>query len=529
MRARNTWTRFVCGALPLALGACLAPPVETPVTTTVQETDVRVEQSVKNKVDILFMVDDSNSMDPKQAALRMRFPELVKILDTFGAMGSPAWYHIGVVTSDLGAGMAPNGGCAVGGLGGRLQPLGRAHAAGCQPPGNGLNFIDYNQLNMTGGVPASNLPTGVSLQDEFTCMATVGTGGCGFEHQLESVYRALHDCQPAADGSYPNCTIPANQGFLRPDSILAVVWVTDEDDCSAPDNTDLFDQAKTSMYGFDASFRCSNYGVQCNGMLLPYADSGGPLTNCVSAPNPNGMGPGKLFDISRYVDFFKNSSFNNGGGVRADPSDVILAAIDAPNDPVQTVIGNMDMPDMSSPGGYGACASGAMVGTQSCSVLLGHSCFASSAFFGDPAVRINQVLNEVDSSSQITSICAQDYTSALQALGMKIISKIGIACLSSPITDPSNPDCVVEDRSNTDDSVVDSIPSCASTGNQQPCWAYQENDQCAKVVNPVNNTVTQGSIAVNRDQMSIPPGTHLRVACATIAHTSGGTMPSPSP
>ena len=68
MRALNTWmgVSIMPAALGLALGGCLAPPVETPVTTTVQETDVRVEQSVKNKVDILFMVDDSNSMDAKQ-------------------------------------------------------------------------------------------------------------------------------------------------------------------------------------------------------------------------------------------------------------------------------------------------------------------------------------------------------------------------------------------------------------------------------------------------------------------------------
>src|SRR5579859_6133035 len=96
-----------------ALAACLGPPVETPLTKTVQETDVRVVQTLKDKVDILFMVDDSPSMIPKQDELKARFPELIKVLDDFAAQGNPAWYHIGVVTSDLGAGAAANGGCQV--------------------------------------------------------------------------------------------------------------------------------------------------------------------------------------------------------------------------------------------------------------------------------------------------------------------------------------------------------------------------------------------------------------------------------
>src|SRR5678810_1237615 len=128
MRARNT-TLYAAGpALCLAMGGCLAPPVETPITTVVQETDVRVEQNVKNKVDILFVIDDSPSMTPKQNELKNRFPDLIKVLDDFGAMGNPAWYHIGVVTSDLGAGpTTPTSNCRPGGLGAKLQNLGRAH------------------------------------------------------------------------------------------------------------------------------------------------------------------------------------------------------------------------------------------------------------------------------------------------------------------------------------------------------------------------------------------------------------------
>lgn len=529
MRARNTWSRVRLGASPalcLALGACLARQGETPVTTVVQETVVRVEQNVKNKVDILFVIDDSASMMPKQNELMAQFPLLIQVLDDLGAKGQPAWYHIGVVTSDLGAAQFTTiSDCTPGGLGARLQALGRAHSPYCAPPGNGLNFIDYNQLN---GI--NNLPAGQDLATTFTCMASVGDTGCGFEHQLESAYRALRDCMPDTSGAYPNCTIPGNKNFLRPDSILAVVFVTDEDDCSAPPDSDLFDPSKTSTYGALLSYRCTNYGIMChyNGIdqLMPYADSGGPLASCHSAPNPTGnsqglppMGQGKLFDISRYIDFYTHSSSNGGDAVRADPNDVILAAIDAPSDLVQSIVGN--------PSTYQPCPAGSTVDGVNCAVLLSRSCNASSTLFGDPAVRINQVV--AAGGGQATSICAMDYTSALTDLGTKIGSKIGTACLSSAIADPANPDCIVEDRSNLDESVVDSIRPCAHTNNVQPCWQYKETDQCPPVVNPANNVAIRGSIIIKREQSQIPPGTHARVTCATIVRSGGRTQPRPSP
>jgi hypothetical protein len=507
----------------------------------VQETDVTVQQDVKNKVDILFMVDDSQSMIPKQQALQARFPDLIKVLDDFGAKGSPAWYHIGVVTSDLGSAQSRDAGCTPGGLGGRLQTIGRGtpnkypDGTACTAVTGGVNFIDYNQLNMT-----NNLPAGRSLGDQFTCMANVGTVGCGFEQQLESPFKALKGCMPDANGNYPNCSIAENKGFLRYDSIAVVVWITDEDDdCSAPSDSDLFDLNKTGTYGSLLSYRGTNYGVMCqqNGMdaLMPYADSGGPLMGCHGAPNPMTIttdlgndqgappnGQGKCMDVQRYINFYQKTLDN--GGLRVDPNDVILTAIDAPETPVQSFIGN--------PSTYAPCAAGATVDGKNCAVLLQHSCNASASFFGDPAVRINQVINSV-TNKNITSICAADYSTALQTLGMQIVSHLGVACLSSPITDPAAPDCVVEDRLNADDSVVDSIPACATNGNVQPCWAYQQNDKCPQVVNPANCTVTQGSIAINRDQSSIPPGTHARVACATLAHSSNAgncsANPSPSP
>ena len=342
----------------------------------------------RDKVDILFVIDDSASMAPKQAQLKASFPTFMQAMES-ATTGHAISFHIGVVTSDLGAAQSTaSSNCRTGGLGARLQPLGRAHPANCRPPMR-VPYIDYNRIDAS-----NNLPAGQDLPTTFACMASVGDTGCGFEHQLEASYRAL------------NGSVRENAGFLRSNSIVVVVYVTDEDDCSASPTTDLFDLNKTSIYGPLNSYRCTRYGIACAGRLPPYGDSGGPLAACVAAPNPSDTGPGKLFDVSRYVNFFTKA-----GGLRRDPNDVILAAISAPSAPVQIIVGN--------PGSYQPCAPGTTP-DGNCAVLLQHSCVSSVlGIVGDPAVRLNQVVVSAAHHQQ-TSICDSDYSSSLASLGALI-------------------------------------------------------------------------------------------------------------
>ena len=172
--------------------------------------------------------------------------------------------------------------------------------------------------------------------------------------------------------------------------------------------------------------------------------------------------------------------------------------------------------------------------SSTCIEALQHSCEnqAQPEFFAETRrCELNAVINKV-TKHNVTSICgedltqAPDFTQALQQLGKLISNSLGVACLSSPIFNSDAPDCVVEDRADGDNHVVDTIDSCAQSKNMQPCWAYVQNGKCPKVVNPIDNSVTQGSIGIMRDQSAIPMGTHLSVACATVAHTSS---PSPSP
>ncbi len=85
--------------------------------------------------------------------------------------------------------------------------------------------------------------------EDFTCMLQLGTSGCGLEQPLEAGLKALW---PSADDSVTFFGPSAlghgdaeNAGFLREDSLLAVIVVSDEDDCSAQD-IHIFEHPETA-------------------------------------------------------------------------------------------------------------------------------------------------------------------------------------------------------------------------------------------------------------------------------------------
>jgi hypothetical protein len=76
-------------------------------------------------------------------------------------------------------------------------------------------------------------------------VAAAGERGCGYESSLEAWYRFLIDPEPinqVTNDGYFSVRGPVNQvlldqrrNFLRPDSLLAIVMLTDENDCSIND------------------------------------------------------------------------------------------------------------------------------------------------------------------------------------------------------------------------------------------------------------------------------------------------------
>ncbi|MCB9668942.1 MAG: hypothetical protein H6736_05575 [Alphaproteobacteria bacterium] len=150
-----------------------------PEVDEVLRTDVTV-QIPKPAVDVLFVIDNSCSMDAEQAALAQNFP----VFSSYFAL-SGVDYHIGVVSTDMDD---PN-------QSGRLR---RAR---------GLRWID----------PDTPDPSGV-----FSDMARMGTGGSADETGREAAWTALEVLGDA----------PRNEGFEREDAELHIIFISDEDDAS---------------------------------------------------------------------------------------------------------------------------------------------------------------------------------------------------------------------------------------------------------------------------------------------------------
>ncbi|MGE0790631.1 MAG: hypothetical protein AB7S26_33440 [Sandaracinaceae bacterium] len=218
-------------------------------------------------VDLLFVVDNSNSMAEEQANLAARLPDLVTALimppDRDGDL-EPDWLpardlRVAVTTVDMGTGGFTVPTCANAQFGddGILRTIGNTEIPGCSMMVP--RFLEFD-------------PAGATTPSEFasqvSCVTSVGTGGCGFEQQLEATLKAISPNAPTA-ATGPAYAPPAffmdtrghaldaNAGFVRDDSLLAVVLVTDEDDCSASD-PELYNMA-SSVYTADPNLRCAVY------------------------------------------------------------------------------------------------------------------------------------------------------------------------------------------------------------------------------------------------------------------------------
>ena len=442
------------------------PWAPTGRTATVQFTPTE-----RRKVDLLFMIDNSGSMDSMQNELKNRFPQLFKPFQDLAERGFYADLHVGVVTSDYGAGETGAPGCTPSGLRGggdqgKLIAIGKKARADCQRP-RGASYIEY-VFGQSGPV-YSNLPATQDLVETFTCMSSVGAQGCGFEHQLESVWAAL------AGG------IPENRGFLRDDALLLVVLLTNEDDGSAPPDTDVFDKNKVMQYGSENSYsRQTRFGVTCGARqeLPPYGDSHGPLDHCLPAPNPGGLaGPGKLYDVQRYIELFTLPRAR--GGLKDNPDDVVLIGIDAPAIPFQVIVSNPGTP-AGSP--YIVCDQLNESSNPPCVPVLQHSCVNENnrSFYGDPAVRLNAVISAVTNHA-IASICADDYSPPLAYAGKFLLGAIGPGCIGDLLPrapdDTLVTDCVVE--LTEEGGEPGRIGECDASAGNAPCWRVEPRDKCA--------------------------------------------------
>ena len=246
----------------LACCACLDRPVSTmePETTNLFVEQVPYERV--DKIDLLFMIDNSLSMADKQVMLSQAVPKLVRRLVepgcTNGTQVEPAGgdgscrsgferefepvrdIHVGVISSSWGGsewrGCEPEDG---------PEKDDRAHLISTVR----ADLNDYQGLGFLAWDPGGRLTPGGATDigafelDLQAMVNATGEQGCGYEASLESWYRFLIDPEPperlVADShghlvpeGIDGELLRQRAAFLRPDSLVAVVMLTDENDCS---------------------------------------------------------------------------------------------------------------------------------------------------------------------------------------------------------------------------------------------------------------------------------------------------------
>ena len=271
---------LVMASLVIAGGGaagCLTRPVEPLAPNTTVTILEEVGQSSVDKIDLLLVVDNSASMADKQEILALTIPDLIAGLlnpgcvDATGALvGTPPMtatdpcppgltrefkavtdVHVGLLSSSLGTYGAA--GCPTSGMYGNPTKDDEGHLitrtnGTAAPPRTypGQQFLVWDPTMTLTPPGESNLgdpftPT-PGLETSLHDMV-IGDGqtGCGFESQNESWYRFLVEPTPypIKDNAGPTTTngldtdlLDQRKAFLRPDSLLAIVNVTDETDTS---------------------------------------------------------------------------------------------------------------------------------------------------------------------------------------------------------------------------------------------------------------------------------------------------------
>ena len=491
----------------------LNPCTQSGVAESVRVTSV-------DKVDLLFIIDDSRSMTEEQTSLRAEIPSLVSVLASGDRDGDSTQdfppvrdLRVGVITTDMGT-LGANGCSGVvgvtadAGLGddGLLQVSPNPDDAG---PDAGIpDGGDAGVACDTTPYPKflSFLPSGtdpgpaLAFADDVSCVADVGTRGCGFEQQLEAALKALTE----SDCTDPWCTFigdnagnsiighggpsganadPGSVGeeaFVREDSLLALVFLTDEEDCSAKDPR-LFSTTDPT-YGIP-----ENINIRCS--TVP----GLGFANDPREP---------VFPISRYVDGFF--------ALRSQSPDLLVYAVIAgvPTDltvPAPSGMETVSFAQILAAEEMQEVPSTVPVSGVEAGRIVRPSCDVPGRGVAFPPRRFVQVAQELDSrgaNAVVQSICQEDFSPAIGAIIEKIADALGGACLPRRL----NPD----DAGFVECDVLETLPTEGPTTrcDQLQGRTLIETDTAtgAEVcrVAQVSGSDTDGSGFVEQDEATGP-------------------------
>jgi len=377
---------FFTALLGWSLTGCLDRELGALIPCTVSGFSETIMVSEVEKVDLLFVIDNSSSMDAEQAALQTQFPRIFRVLTTGDINGDGVEdfrpvqdLQLGVISTDLGA---AHSSCTVFGDDGSLQTSGLGD--GCS-----ADYPTFLRLGSEDGDAERE-----TFVADAICMTSLGIDGCGYEQQLESMLKALTPSESPIrfEMNTQGQGDRANAGFVRPDSLLAIIVVTDEDDGST---------SEPQLYADSGSFGTSDARRNIRSFDFPE----------------------QLHPTQRYVDGLLNLR-------RANPDLLIFASI--AGIPVDLVGGGN--PDRSPEYFASILNDERMVETVNAEgnwLQLTPSCQAAHGSAA-PARRLVEVARDLEAAGAngiVQSICQEDFTPALNGIIEKIADVLSGPCL----------------------------------------------------------------------------------------------------
>jgi hypothetical protein len=455
-----SWRRLVllgvtAPALTFLLWSCNSHPLQTPKPAPVGESAQYREINPISAVDIVFVVDNSGSMSQEQANLARNFPVFMQEL----ALLQGGDFRVAVVNTDLGGGAATmNGECAPTTPGGDRGLF--CHVRGVDKCG--MCGVDTSQGRFLRTINPNYQGAPATLPSVFTCLATMGTSGCSFEHSIGALRNSL--------------TLPENGQFVRPDAYLAFVLITDEEDCTAPPDSQLF--ANPDPAG-DWSLRCYTEAVVCNGAHPSAAASNFALNECQVATD------GQLTPVNQLVQDILAVKNN-------DPTLIIAAGIFG----------------WPLPGQEAAARHRISGGGQGGTFTMQPVCQSGNGS-ATPGYRVKSFVESFPNHATY-SICQDDFRDAMRRLGEKIRATVGPPCVDAPLVDIDantaglQVDCSVTEKIKLDGGGVDErvLPAC-TPGFNGVCWSLVANAQCTGSGQLVDIERRDGSMPVVGTQQSI--------------------------
>jgi hypothetical protein len=541
-------------------GTAGAPPVTS--AGVEEQTNVYVDVAPTRQLDLVTMIDNSPAMAPKIEKLNAAFPQLIAALrdPIDGALPD---LRVAIIDSDLGTGGVYASG-----------PCGPKTLA----DGTIASFGDQGRFQMPSFPTACPVSPGAlfleqragaavsyagDISDVFACLTgNLGTGGCFEEHQLQAFEFAL-----AAQGVGNDAQQAA---FLRPSAALGLLFLTDEDDCSAAPNDGMFGD-KPELRAESPSLRCATRAHQCGGRKLteplPGYPAAGPFVHAFSDCRArtdvcvNREGSWQYVDTSGPTDCSPLRSIGDMADeilrLKGDLYQILVAGIfgwprsDADLAAAEYKIAAVPNPDVADPAQptvfdyWPVCYDPNHLPSPATTDPVTGFDATAAAWGATGGLRESAYIDAFGASGMRFSICEPDFAPAMASIGGALAHRLQSACFDQKLVDvdlgspgiqadcrvvwrkaepdPRNPTMVIYVES------PEAMPQCApgaTNGNvPEDCWQLTSDmNQCPASGRRVSVLRTATEVAA---EPQLPLGTKLGMQCRTCPVLPPGSAIAP--